>query len=117
MVVPFKCPSVEEDQTMQLKTLLKDIQSDNPEIRTAAWQQAHRIGAPAVKPLAALYGNGDLEVARAAKRGLERIVRAAGAPEAACLPPSTTAVSSHGSVVASMGAACAATPLGPITSE
>ena len=67
---------------MQLKTLLTDIQSSNPEARTAAWQQAHTIGAPAVKPLAALYRDADMEVARAAKRGLENLVRVVGAPEA-----------------------------------
>ena len=65
---------------MKLNELVKDIQSDEAEVRTAAWQQAGKIGASAVKPLAKLCSDGDQEVARAAKRGLERIVRTVGAP-------------------------------------
>jgi len=65
---------------MKLQELVKDIQSDKAEVRTAAWQQAGRIGAAAVKPLAKLYTAEDAEIRRAAKRGLEKIVRAVGAP-------------------------------------
>jgi HEAT repeat protein len=65
---------------MNLEELVKDIQSHDPETRTAAWQQAGTIGAPAVKPLAELYRAKDMEVRRAAKRGLEKIVRTKGSP-------------------------------------
>ncbi len=67
---------------MKLKELVKEIQSDQPEARTAAWQQAGSIGAAAVKPLARLCTQGKTEVARAAGRGLENIVRTVGAPGA-----------------------------------
>ncbi len=67
---------------MNLKELVKDIQSDNPEIRTAAWQQSGIIGAPAVIPLARLYADENMEVRRAAKRGLEKLVRTVGTPGA-----------------------------------
>lgn len=65
---------------MKRKELLKEIQSDKPDARTAAWQQAGSVGAPAVRPLAKLYSAENLEVRRAAKRGLEKIVRTVGAP-------------------------------------
>lgn len=67
---------------MNLERLVKDIQSNNPETRTAAWGQAGTIGAPAVEPLAKLYQAENAEVRRAAKRGLEKIVRTVGAPGA-----------------------------------
>ena len=66
---------------MKLKELVKEIQSDKPEARTIAWQQAGSIGASAVKPLAKLCMADDAEVGRAAKRGLEKIVRTVGAPD------------------------------------
>lgn len=50
--------------------------------RSQAWQSAGALGAPAVGPLARLLGEPDGEVARAARRGLENIVRRAGAPGA-----------------------------------
>ncbi|NQV35809.1 MAG: HEAT repeat domain-containing protein [Phycisphaeraceae bacterium] len=65
---------------MELKELVKDIQSDTPETRTAAWQQMDAFGASAVKPLAKLCSEGNMEVRRAAKRGLEKIVRTVGGP-------------------------------------
>ena len=67
---------------MKLKELVREIKSDNPEVRTAAWQQAGIVGASAVKPLAKLYAEDNPEVRRAAKRGLEKIVRTVGAPGA-----------------------------------
>jgi HEAT repeat protein len=67
---------------MKLEELVKEIQSDKPEARTAAWQQAGTIGAAAVKPLAKLCTNENREVRRAARRGLEKIVRTVGAPGA-----------------------------------
>ncbi|MCP4453366.1 MAG: hypothetical protein GY809_18055 [Planctomycetes bacterium] len=65
---------------MNLEELVKDIQSNDPQTRTATWLQAGTIGAPAVKPLAKLYMDEDMEIRRAAKRGLEKIVRTVGAP-------------------------------------
>jgi HEAT repeat protein len=65
---------------MELKELVKEIQSDKPEARTKAWQQAGNIGASAVKPLAKLCTEDDTEVRRAAKRGLEKIVHTVGVP-------------------------------------
>lgn len=65
---------------MRLEELLTDMRSDTPQKRTAAWQSAGTLGAPAVKPLAALYSHENAEVKRAAKRGLEKIVRTVGTP-------------------------------------
>ena len=65
---------------MKLEELVVGIQSDKPEVRTAAWQEAGTIGASAIRPLAKLCIEGGLEVGRAARRGLERIVRMVGAP-------------------------------------
>ena len=65
---------------MKLEELVKEIQSDKPGARTAAWQEAGTVGASAVKPLAMLCTEENLEVGRAARRGLERIVRTVGAP-------------------------------------
>jgi len=62
--------------------LLAGIKSDSAEKRTAAWQSAGKVGAPAVKPLAKVMTVGELEVARAAKRGLWQIVRYTGRPGA-----------------------------------
>jgi len=65
---------------MKLEELVKEIQSDKPEVRTAAWQAAGAVGTSAVKPLAKLCAEENLEVGRAARRGLERIVHTVGAP-------------------------------------
>jgi HEAT repeat protein len=65
---------------MKLEELVRGIRSDKPGVRTAAWQQAGTVGPSAVKPLAKLCTEEDLEVGRAARRGLERIVRTVGAP-------------------------------------
>jgi HEAT repeat protein len=62
--------------------LLAGIKSDSPEKRTQAWQSAGQIGAPAVKPLAKVMTDDNLEVARAAKRALWQIVRYTGRPGA-----------------------------------
>jgi len=65
-----------------LPDLLKQIKSSDDRVRTKAWQDAGRLGAPAVSPLAELTRHSDREVARAAKRGLWRIVRHTGRPGA-----------------------------------
>lgn len=65
-----------------LSLLLKQIQSDDPQVRTSAWQRAGSIGPPALIPLAILVAEAELEVARAARRAMWRIVYTAGAPGA-----------------------------------
>lgn len=63
--------------------LITGIRDDDANVRTEAWQSAGKVGAPAVKPLARVMTNKDLEVARAAKRGLWQVVRYVGRPGAA----------------------------------
>ncbi len=65
-----------------VKELMAGIRDDDAKVRTEAWQSAGQVGAPAVKPLARLMSNGELEVARAAKRALWKIVRHVGRPGA-----------------------------------
>jgi len=62
--------------------LMSGIRDDDPAVRTKAWQSAGKAGAPAVQPLAIVMTDKRLEVARAAKRGLWKIVRHAGRPGA-----------------------------------
>ena len=65
-----------------VKELLAGIKDTSDQVRTQAWQNAGQAGAAAVKPLAEVMTNDDLEVARAAKRALWKIVRHAGRPRA-----------------------------------
>jgi HEAT repeat protein len=67
---------------MPTQGLVRRIQSDDADVRTAAWRNAGLVGADAVVPLADLAGSEPMEVARAAKRGLWQIVRHAGRPGA-----------------------------------
>jgi HEAT repeat protein len=69
-------------QAQGVDELLAEIKSDSAEKRTEAWQSAGKVGAPAVKPLAKVMTEDDLEVARAAKRALWQIVRYTGRPGA-----------------------------------
>lgn len=62
--------------------LINKIKSSDAETRTAAWQSAGDVGAPAVQPLAIVMTDDDLEVARAAKRAMWKIVRHTGRPGA-----------------------------------
>lgn len=62
--------------------LIARIRSSDAETRTTAWQGAGDIGAPAVQPLAIVMTDDDLEVARAAKRAMWKIVRHTGRPGA-----------------------------------
>ena len=50
--------------------LITRIKDKSDKVRTEAWLSAGEAGAPAVKPLAKVMTDEDLEVARAAKRGL-----------------------------------------------
>jgi len=69
-------------EKLTLKRLLAAIQSDDENVRTDAWQSAGKIAAPAIGPLAKIMVEGKLEVGRAAKRGMWKIVRQAGRPDA-----------------------------------
>lgn len=62
--------------------LLAKIQSPDDTIRGPAWQNAGPVGAPAVMPLGEVMTHADFEIARSAKRAIERIVRHAGRPGA-----------------------------------
>jgi HEAT repeat protein len=63
--------------------LMSGIRDGDAKVRTEAWQSAGKAGAAAVKPLAIVMADKKLEVARAAKRGLWKIVRHVGRPKAA----------------------------------
>jgi HEAT repeat protein len=65
-----------------VEDLVAKIKSPDDKIRGPAWQGAAGAGAAAVKPLAAVMSDSDIEVARAAKRAVWLIVRHAGRPGA-----------------------------------
>ncbi len=67
-------------EELTLDALLKGIKSDDPDVRTEAWLAAGQVGAPALAPLAKIVADGELEVSRAAKRAMWKIVRTVGAP-------------------------------------
>ncbi|MFH1716013.1 MAG: hypothetical protein ABIF19_01570 [Planctomycetota bacterium] len=62
--------------------LLAGLKDGSDKVRTQAWLGAGAVGAPAVKSLAEVMTDSDLEVARAAKRALWKIVRHTGRPDA-----------------------------------
>ncbi len=62
--------------------LIAKIESSDAQTRTEAWQSAGEVGAPAVPALAITMTDDDLEVARAAKRAMWKIVRHTGRPGA-----------------------------------
>jgi HEAT repeat protein len=67
-------------EELTLDQLLAAIKSDDVEKRASAVLAAGPLGAKAVKPLAKIVAAGDLEVGRAAKRAIWKIVRFVGAP-------------------------------------
>ena len=69
-------------QAQGVDELIAGIKSDSADKRTESWQSAGEVGAPAVKPLATVMTDDNLEVARAAKRALWKIVRHTGRPKA-----------------------------------
>jgi HEAT repeat protein len=69
-------------QAQGVDELLDGIKSGSAEKRTQAWQSAGQVGAPAVKSMAKVMTDDNLEVARAAKRALWQIVRYTGQPGA-----------------------------------
>ena len=62
--------------------LIGKIKDSSADVRTKAWQGAGEVGAAAVEPLAEVIMAEDIEVGRAAKRAMWRIVRHAGRPKA-----------------------------------
>lgn len=69
-------------EELTLEELIAKIKDSDASVRAAAWPTAGRHGAAAVKPLAAIFTHQDIEVARAAKRGLWALVRHVGRPGA-----------------------------------
>ena len=65
-----------------IQGLIERIKSPDDAISGAAWQSAGPYGAAVVKPLAALMGDGNFELARKGKRALYCVVRHAGRPGA-----------------------------------
>ena len=66
----------------RVQKLISKIRDESAEVRTEAWLSAGEVGAPAVEALAKVMTDEDLEVSRAAKRALWKIVRVAGRPGA-----------------------------------
>jgi len=66
----------------EVEALIAKIKDKDDKVRSDAWLGAGEIGAPAVAPLAQVMADGELEVARAAKNALWKIVHTAGRPEA-----------------------------------
>jgi HEAT repeat protein len=69
-------------EPLTLELLIKNIQSDDDEVRAAARDQAGQVGAAAIGPLAAIASSGELECARSATRAMQNIVYYAGRPGA-----------------------------------
>jgi len=69
---------------MTVQELLAKIKDKDDKVRSATWLAAGEVGAPAVRPLAALAcdTSTELEVGRATKRAIWKIVRSAGRPGA-----------------------------------
>ncbi len=77
-VIAGGCNGREKDKAAE--ELIAKIKDSDAEVRTKAWLSAGQVGAAAVEPLAKVMTDEDLEVARAAKRGLWKVVRDAGRP-------------------------------------
>lgn len=69
-------------EAADVNELIAKIKSTDDAIRGPAWQGAGPVGAPAVVPLGQVMTDADFEIARSAKRAIERIVRHAGRPGA-----------------------------------
>ena len=69
-------------ESKSLEGVIAKIKSTDGKVRAEAWQNAAAIGPAAIKPLASLLTEADIEVARAAKRGLWQIVHHVGRPGA-----------------------------------
>ena len=62
--------------------LIAKIKSPEDAVRGPAWQASGPVGASAVGPLAEVMSDAHFEIARSAKRAIEKIVRYAGRPGA-----------------------------------
>ena len=76
---------------MNVEELITKVKSSDVNVRADGWQNAHTVGPEAIKPLAKVLAEGELEVSRAAKRALWKIVYHVGRPgaqaeKAAALP-------------------------------
>ena len=69
-------------EELTLQSLLAAIKSGDVETRANAVLAAGPIGEKAIEPLAKIVATGELEVSRAAKRAMWKIVRCVGAPGA-----------------------------------
>ena len=69
--------------TNAVAELIRALKSDSNERRTKAWFECGPLGAPAIPPLAALWGDADtgLEAQRAARHAVFQIVRFSSRPE------------------------------------
>ncbi len=63
-----------------VEALITGLKSEDAQVRTDAWLGAGKAGAAAVPSVVELMHDEDMEVARAAKRALEKIAREAGSP-------------------------------------
>ncbi|MHC4498194.1 MAG: HEAT repeat domain-containing protein [Planctomycetota bacterium] len=68
--------------TKAVEKLISGIRDKDDHMRTEAWLGAGQVGSAAAKPLAKAMTDNEPEVARAAKRGLWKLVRHAGRPGA-----------------------------------
>jgi len=69
-------------QSKAVDELIAGLKNTSDKVRTEAWLGAGKAGAEAVEPLAKVMTDNELEVARAAKRALWKIVRHTGRPGA-----------------------------------
>jgi HEAT repeat protein len=71
------------NENLSTQQFLENIKSADEAVRADAWMNAAAMGPEVLAPLAALVTHQPLEVTRAAKRAMWKIVHAAGAPGAA----------------------------------
>jgi hypothetical protein len=71
-----------QNEPLTVDALIAMIKDHSDKVRADGWEQAGKVGAAAVKPLAAVMtsGDADREVALAARRALWRIVHYVGRP-------------------------------------
>jgi len=69
-------------KTKAVDELIAQLKDKSDKVRAEGLLSASEVGAPAVKALAKVMGDKDVEVMRAAKRALWKIVRRAGRPRA-----------------------------------
>jgi len=76
---PWAAPA---DEPAAVVDLIRYIKGEDLTARAKAWKNAHIAGPAALRPLAALLTDEDIEVTRAARRAMWQIVRDAGRPGA-----------------------------------